>query len=99
MSAAKVRPLVTVQPLEGDMDTDSGNTVALLAMMTASIRPDIIRSVHANISRNARQPYAVSKKAGHQTSAVSWGTGQYRAALTTHKKEISHTIRFFLKSH
>ncbi|KAL1240998.1 Large ribosomal subunit protein [Trichinella spiralis] len=25
---------------------------------------------------NARQPYAVSRKAGHQTSAESWGTGR-----------------------
>ncbi|XP_026436110.1 60S ribosomal protein L4-like [Papaver somniferum] len=76
MAAAAVRPLVTVQSLEGDMATDGGNTVAFPAVMTASIRPDIIRSVHALISKNARQPYAVSRKAGHQTSAVSWGTGR-----------------------
>ncbi|KAI3953380.1 hypothetical protein MKW92_035366 [Papaver armeniacum] len=56
------------------MATDGGNTVAFPAVMTASIRPDI-RSVHGLISKNARQPYAVSRKAGHQTS-VSWGTGR-----------------------
>lgn len=28
------------------------------------------------MAKNKRQPYAVSEKAGHQTSAESWGTGQ-----------------------
>ncbi|XP_043701686.1 60S ribosomal protein L4 [Telopea speciosissima] len=74
--AAAARPLVTVQPLDGDMATDGGNTVPLPDVMKASIRPDIVNFVHANISRNSRQPYAVSKKAGHQTSAESWGTGR-----------------------
>ena len=27
------------------------------------------------MAKNKRQPYAVSEKAGHQTSAESWGTG------------------------
>ncbi|RZC89885.1 hypothetical protein C5167_028951 [Papaver somniferum] len=76
MAAAAVRPLVTVQSLEGDMATDGGSTVAFPAVMTASIRTDIIISIHALISKNARQPYAVSREAGHQTSAVSWGTGR-----------------------
>jgi hypothetical protein len=33
------------------------------------------RIVHTGIAKNRRQPYAVSEKAGHQTSAESWGTG------------------------
>ena len=28
------------------------------------------------MAKNKRQPYAVSEKAGHQTSAESWGTGE-----------------------
>lgn len=28
------------------------------------------------MAKNKRQPYAVSEKAGHQTSAESWGTGR-----------------------
>ena len=28
------------------------------------------------MAKNRRQPYAVSEKAGHQTSAESWGTGK-----------------------
>lgn len=73
---AASRPLVTVQSLEGDIATDSLTTVHLPDVMKASIRPDIVTFVHANISKNKRQPYAVSKLAGHQTSAESWGTGR-----------------------
>ncbi|KAI4300224.1 hypothetical protein L6164_033623 [Bauhinia variegata] len=76
MAAAAARPLVTVQSLEGDMATDAPTTVALPDVMKASIRPDIVTFVHSNISKNSRQPYAVSKRAGHQTSAESWGTGR-----------------------
>ncbi|CAL0309854.1 unnamed protein product [Lupinus luteus] len=76
MAAAAARPLVTVQTVTGDNATDAAPTVALPDVMKASIRPDIVNFVHSNISRNSRQPYAVSRKAGHQTSAESWGTGR-----------------------
>ncbi|OIV92142.1 hypothetical protein TanjilG_18714 [Lupinus angustifolius] len=76
MAAAAARPLVTVQTVTGDIATDTAPTVALPDVMKASIRPDIVNFVHSNISRNSRQPYAVSRKAGHQTSAESWGTGR-----------------------
>ncbi|KAJ8631478.1 hypothetical protein MRB53_024801 [Persea americana] len=75
-SVAAVRPLVSVQSLEGDMATDGANTVPLPDVMKAAIRPDIVNFVHSNISKNSRQPYAVSRRAGHQTSAESWGTGR-----------------------
>ena len=35
------------------------------------------RQVHTGIAKNKRQPYAVSEKAGEQTSAESWGTGTF----------------------
>ncbi|KAL6957628.1 60S ribosomal protein L4 [Sarracenia purpurea var. burkii] len=74
---AAARPLVSVQNLESDMATDgASNTLPLPSVMTAPIRPDIVRHVHSNMAKNSRQPYAVSKKAGHQTSAESWGTGR-----------------------
>ncbi|OIW05100.1 hypothetical protein TanjilG_06236 [Lupinus angustifolius] len=76
MAAAAARPLVSVQVVSGDIATDTPSTVALPDVMKASIRPDIVNFVHSNISRNSRQPYAVSRKAGHQTSAESWGTGR-----------------------
>ncbi|GAB4854712.1 60S ribosomal protein L4 [Ancistrocladus abbreviatus] len=75
-NAAAVRPLVTVQTLESDMSTDIEPTVALPDVMKAPIRPDVVNFVHANMAKNSRQPYAVSKRAGHQTSAESWGTGR-----------------------
>nr|7QIW_F Chain F, Ribos_L4_asso_C domain-containing protein [Solanum lycopersicum]7QIZ_F Chain F, Ribos_L4_asso_C domain-containing protein [Solanum lycopersicum] len=75
MATAAAIPTTTVQSLENDMATDSA-AVPLPAVMKAPIRPDVVTYVHSNISKNARQPYAVSRKAGHQTSAESWGTGR-----------------------
>ncbi|VVA97022.1 unnamed protein product [Arabis nemorensis] len=76
MAAAAARPLVSVQGLDGDMNTDQSSTVVLPDVMLAPIRPDVVSFTHAQMSNNSRQPYAVSKKAGHQTSAESWGTGR-----------------------
>ena len=36
------------------------------------------------MAKNKRQPYAVSEKAGHQTSAESWGTGELDPLNATH---------------
>ncbi|KAK9276238.1 hypothetical protein L1049_005769 [Liquidambar formosana] len=77
MAVAAARPLVTVQSLDGDMATDdTNNTLALPDVMKSPIQPGIVNFVHSNISKNSRQPYAVSRRAGHQTSAESWGTGR-----------------------
>lgn len=73
MAAAAARPLVTVQTVEGG---DKGVSATLPAVFLAPIRPDVVASVHTSLAKNKRQPYAVSKKAGHQTSAESWGTGR-----------------------
>ncbi|KAM0873091.1 hypothetical protein ACQ4PT_038286 [Festuca glaucescens] len=73
--ATNTRPLVSVKALEGDMATDSAG-LALAEVFRAPIRPDIVRFAHRLLSCNKRQPYAVSPKAGHQTSAESWGTGR-----------------------
>lgn len=51
-------------------------TVPLPAVFKAPIRPDVVNFVYTNMAKNKRQPYAVSKLAGHQTSAESWGTGR-----------------------
>merc|ERR1711894_293488 len=55
--------------------------VTLPAVFRAPIRPDIVSFVHSEMRRNARQPYAVSEKAGHQTSPESWGTGRAVARI------------------
>merc|ERR1712112_478006 len=59
----------------------SGGTVCLPAVFKAPVRPDIVNAVHFQMLKNTRQPYAVSKKAGHQTSAESWGTGRAVARI------------------
>jgi len=55
--------------------------VTLPAVFTAPIRPDVVQDVHTRMAKNKRQPYAVSKYAGHQTSAESWGTGRAVARI------------------
>jgi len=44
--------------------------------LTTPLRPDLVRSVHTNVSKNKRQAYAVYAKAGYETAAESWGTGR-----------------------
>ncbi|OJD28394.1 hypothetical protein ACJ73_00203 [Blastomyces percursus] len=72
------RPTVTVANAEGK---PSGATHPLPAVFASPIRPDIVQSVHTGIAKNKRQPYAVSEKAGEQTSAESWGTGRAVARI------------------
>lgn len=72
------RPLVSVYSDKGEL---TGANVKLPAVFTAPIRTDIVGSVHMDMLKNTRQPYAVSKKAGHQTSAESWGTGRAVARI------------------
>ena len=69
---AETRPVVSVYSPEGAV----ASTTPLPAVFNAPIRPDLVRFVHTNIAKNARQAYAVMMKAGHQTSAESWGTGR-----------------------
>lgn len=72
------RPTVTVIGADGKPSKDS---LSLPAVFRAPIRPDIVQSVHTGMAKNKRQPYAVSEKAGHQTSAESWGTGRAVARI------------------
>ena len=71
---AAARPTVSVYSAE-DGSTVTGS-VALPAVLTAPIRPDVVGFVHTNVAKNSRQAYAVSKDAGMQTAAESWGTGR-----------------------
>ncbi|KAJ3310472.1 hypothetical protein HDV04_004971 [Boothiomyces sp. JEL0838] len=66
------RPTVTVFNVKGEQTA----TATLPAVFTAPIRSDIVQFVHTNVAKNKRQAYAVSVEAGHQTSAISWGTGR-----------------------
>ncbi|XP_015923889.1 large ribosomal subunit protein uL4A [Parasteatoda tepidariorum] len=78
MAVAAHRPVVTVY----NENNEPGTTgVALPVVFRAPIRPDIVNFVHMNMAKNRRHPYAVSKEAGHQTSAESWGTGRAVARI------------------
>lgn len=71
------RPLVTVYKDNGEVD----GHVTLPAVFKAQLRPDIVNFVHFQMLKNTQHPYAVATKAGHQTSAESWGTGRAVARI------------------
>ncbi|ORX52812.1 hypothetical protein DM01DRAFT_1336591 [Hesseltinella vesiculosa] len=64
-----------------DTGKASDATIALPDVFKAPVRPDIVNFVHTNMAKNKRQAYAVSSKAGEQTSAESWGTGRAVARI------------------
>ncbi|KAH9970568.1 60S ribosomal protein L4/L1/L2 [Lactifluus volemus] len=71
------RPTVSVRSTSGEPTS----SLPLPAVLTAPIRLDVVQQVHKSIAKNRRQAYAVSEKAGHQTSAESWGTGRAVARI------------------
>jgi len=71
------RPTVNVRSVSGESST----SLPLPAVLTAPIRIDVVSQVHKSMAKNKRQAYAVSEKAGHQTSAESWGTGRAVARI------------------
>jgi len=72
------RPLVTVY---NEKNEATQSQIKLPAVFRAPIRPDIVNFIHDQVRKNKRQPYAVAKEAGHQTSAESWGTGRAVARI------------------
>ncbi|KAF2875515.1 60S ribosomal protein-like protein L4 [Massariosphaeria phaeospora] len=72
------RPTVTIISGSGEASKD---TLPVPNVFKSPIRPDIVHDVHTGMNKNRRQPYAVSEKAGHQTSAESWGTGRAVARI------------------
>merc|ERR1712188_100862 len=77
MSFAAARPQMGVYDEQGK----AAGQVNTPAVFKAPIRPDVVHFVHSNMAKNSRQPYAVHKHAGHQTSAESWGTGRAVARI------------------
>ncbi|XP_059484816.1 large ribosomal subunit protein uL4 [Neocloeon triangulifer] len=78
MASALARPLITVY---SEKNEKTGASVHLPVVFKAPIRPDVVSFVHQQMSMNRRQPYAVNRDAGHQTSAESWGTGRAVARI------------------
>jgi large subunit ribosomal protein L4e len=76
--ANHIRPSVNVYKLNGET---SGVMVKTPAVFGAPIRVDVLNFVHDQMRRNSQQAHSVSVKAGHQTSAESWGTGRAVARI------------------
>uniref|UniRef100_A0AC35U9V7 Ribos_L4_asso_C domain-containing protein n=1 Tax=Rhabditophanes sp. KR3021 TaxID=114890 RepID=A0AC35U9V7_9BILA len=72
------RQLVTVYD---EKNAVTGTQVKLPAVFLTPIRPDVVSFIHDQVRKNKRQAHAVSTKAGHQTSAESWGTGRAVARI------------------
>jgi len=73
------RDVVSIHSCEG-----SGKpikTVPLPKVFNAPVRVDLVNHVHTQMRKNNRMPHGVSPKAGHQTSAESWGTGRAVARI------------------
>lgn len=85
------RPTVSIIGKDG---APTGSTHTMPAVFTSPIRPDIVQEVHKGMAKNKRQPYAVSEKAGHQTSAESWGTGTWK--IEGHGSSLGLSARWIL---
>jgi len=45
-------------------------------VLMSPLRPDLVRYIHTNVSKNKRQAISVGAKVGYETAASSWGTGR-----------------------
>jgi len=77
-SLLAARPLISVY---NEKNEKTESTVKLPGVFKCPIRPDLICKTSQQMRMNSRQPYAVNKYAGHQTSAESWGTGRAVARI------------------
>jgi len=76
---ATARPIVSVYKSD-DPENKSG-TVPMPNVLCSPLRPDLVRTVYRDMSKNKRQAYALSPKAGYGTAAESWGTGRAVARI------------------
>eukprot|EP00756_Hemistasia_phaeocysticola_P040949 Hpha_TRINITY_DN16891_c0_g1::TRINITY_DN16891_c0_g1_i5::g.149312::m.149312/K02930/RP-L4e, RPL4; large subunit ribosomal protein L4e len=75
------RPEVQVYKSAVDSAQSTGTKLALPEVFLAPIRHDVVRHVHRDMSRNAMQARGVMRRAGHQATAESWGTGRAVARI------------------
>jgi large subunit ribosomal protein L4e len=76
---ATARPVVSVY--QHDDPSQKTGTLPMPIVLTSPLRPDLVRYIHMNMSKNKRQAYALSPKAGYGTAAESWGTGRAVARI------------------
>jgi len=71
---ATARPVVSVYKFDSPDDKEA--TVPMPWVLCSPLRPDLVRYVHMNVSKNKRQAISVGAKVGYETAAESWGTGR-----------------------
>jgi large subunit ribosomal protein L4e len=76
---ATARPVVSVYQF--DKPSEKTGTIPMPEVLTGPLRPDLVKEVHKNVSKNKRQAYAVGAKVGYDTAAESWGTGRAVARI------------------
>lgn len=76
---ATARPVVSVYKC--DEPSAKSGTLPMPTVLCSPLRPDLVRCVYTNMSKNKRQAYALSPKAGYHTAAESWGTGRAVARI------------------
>lgn len=76
---ATARPVVSLY--DGEANKVKGKEMTMPSVLCAPLRPDLVRYIHMNMSKNKRQAYALSPKAGYGTAAESWGTGRAVARI------------------
>jgi len=59
-----------------DEPTEKTSTLPMPPALLSPLRPDLVRYIHTNVSKNKRQPISVGAKVGYETAAESWGTGR-----------------------
>lgn len=77
---ATARPVVSVYQFDKPSEK-TGSSVPMPPVLATPLRPDLVRYIHVQVSKNRRQPYAVYAKAGYETAAESWGTGRAVARI------------------
>jgi len=70
---ATSRPVVSVYSFES---SEKAGTLPLPAVLASPLRPDLVRYIHMNVSKNKRQPIGVGAVVGYETAGSSWGTGR-----------------------
>jgi large subunit ribosomal protein L4e len=71
------RPTLNVFNLDGN----KAGTVELPKVFNTPIRPELVRSIYTNVSKNSMQPVGTDPLAGVRVSAISWGPGRAKARV------------------
>jgi len=76
---ANYRPVVSVY--KHDNPAEKSGTMPFPAVLASPLRPDLVHTVHTDVSKNRRQAYGITAKSGYETAAESWGTGRAVARI------------------